>query len=365
MSNTTINLTRHPVGKDGRGINLPVDGGSHLYEGAMVSQLDATAMLVPGSTASSGSCVGVATHEVNNTGSDGDKRCLIETDRIFAFANATAGDACSEATAIFSIVYMYDDHTIADNDNGGARDPAGLFCGMEEDGRVRVYVGMRRLTSTELADLAATGGAALVGIADAGTFTAETTVEGATQELYQNALSAQKQVNIPLLSFLEAATGAPMIVFADGATSQPGTQITDSKCPTVRWNDHATPAKIMGTVAMPQDLDDSKLVTVHALVSKTGATVGDATKLTIEAFEIVPAALHDADTDFGGDTDAVVGDATAKTVTELTLTLTAANIHASPEGLAISIKPKDGTLGTDDLLLHAAWLEYTPKLMTS
>ena len=51
MSNTSINLLRRPYGKGGRDIHLPVDGGSHIYEGSLVSQLASTAMLVPGSTA--------------------------------------------------------------------------------------------------------------------------------------------------------------------------------------------------------------------------------------------------------------------------------------------------------------------------
>ena len=33
--------------------------------------------------------------------------------------------------------------------------------------------------------------------------------------------------------------------------------------------------------------------------------------------------------------------------------------------MTFSIKPKAGTLGTDDAFLHAAWLEYTPKLLPS
>ena len=109
----------------------------------MVAQLDGTAMLVPGSTASSGPCIGVASHGQDNAdGSDSDLRVIVETDRIFLFANAGGGDACSEATLLGSVVYMYDDHTIADNSNSGARQAAGYFAGMEPDsgGKVRVLI---------------------------------------------------------------------------------------------------------------------------------------------------------------------------------------------------------------------------------
>lgn len=358
MSNTTKNLIRRPYGKDGREVFLPVDGGSHIYEGTLVAQLG-TGMLVPASTASAGPAIGVAVTECDNTsGSDGDKRCRVEIDRIFEFANGLTTDACSEATTLYAVVYSGDDHTIFDNDGSATLKPAGRFMGMSEDGKVRVFVGMANLGD-------AFEDASNIAISDAGSFTAATDAESAFAELYQHAKSIQKQVNIPLTAALEVATGAMMTVFADGSSSVPGTQLTNSKACSVRWNNHATPAAIAVTVAMPQDLDDTANVVFHALVSKTGATVGDATKLTVGAFEQTVGALHDADTDFGGDTDAVVGNATAKTVTELTLTLAATDVHATPSSMTFTIKPKAGTLGTDDFCLHAAWLEYKGKLLTS
>ncbi len=141
MSNATSNLRCYPYGKGGRDIVTPVDGGAHLYEGTLVAQLTATGMLVPGSTASSGPACGVATHEQDATAvADSVVRCTIETDRIFLFANGATTDACSEATLLGSVVYMLDDHTVADNNGGATLQPAGLFAGMEPDGKVRVYV---------------------------------------------------------------------------------------------------------------------------------------------------------------------------------------------------------------------------------
>ncbi len=219
--------------------------------------------------------------------------------------------------------------------------------------------------NADLASSANGKGAALVAIEDAGSFTATTNVEAALAELYQDAESVQKQINIPITSAIDAATGALLAVFADGDTTTPGTELSNSKAVSVRWNNHATPGAIAFTVPMPQDLDDAANVVFHALVSKTGATVGDATKLTIGAYEQTVGALHDADTNFGGDTGAVTGDATAKTVTELTRTLALADIHATPSAITLTIAPKAGTLGTDDLLLHACWLEYKGKLLAS
>ena len=58
-------------------------------------------------------------------------------------------------------------------------------------------------------------------------------------------------------------------------------------------------------------------------------------------------------------------DATAKTVQEETLTLAAADVQAHPGALTVTLQPKDGTLGTDDVIVLAAWLEYKRKLLTS
>lgn len=145
MANATANLLRHAVGGPGPYLfDLPVDGGSHIFDGTFVSQLTATGMLVPYSTASSSHCVGVSQHEADNSaGADGAKRCLVECGRVYAFANGTAGDALSEAVVIGSVVYATDDHTVAKTSNTGARKAVGFFMGMEDDGRVRVLVDPR------------------------------------------------------------------------------------------------------------------------------------------------------------------------------------------------------------------------------
>lgn len=142
MANTTVNLLTEAIGSGGiLTFDLPVDGGSKIYKGALVSQLTATGAVVPYSTASSSVCVGVAQHEVNNvSGADGDKRCLVESRRLYAFANGTAGDAFSEASLIGALVYGIDDNTVSKSSNSLARKPVGFFYGMQADGKVRVLV---------------------------------------------------------------------------------------------------------------------------------------------------------------------------------------------------------------------------------
>ena len=74
---------------------------------------------------------------------------------------------------------------------------------------------------------------------------------------------------------------------------------------------------------------------------------------------------YDADADFGGDTDAMVGDDTTKHVQHVTLTLALANLAAYPNLMEITIKPKAGTLGTDDVIMLGVFIAYKKKLLTS
>ena len=179
-----------------------------------------------------------------------------------------------------------------------------------------------------------------------------------------HAVSAQKQISVHLGTGILAA-GTPMAAFADNAASQPGVTLVNSKAMGIRWNNNGTQVAVFYQIDMPQDIDDTAPLVLHALVSKSGATLGDAVKLTVAGFFQTVAALHDADTDVGGDSNALTGDATAKTVTELTYTISAADLPASPSSLTFSIKPKDGTLGTDDCIVSSLWFEYTGKLLTS
>jgi hypothetical protein len=166
----------------------------------------------------------------------------------------------------------------------------------------------------------------------------------------------------PLSSLWLASTGVVLAVFADGASPTPGTQLTDSEALTIRWNNHATPTAVGCQFLMPRDCDINSPMVFNALCSKTGATGADATSLTVTAFNTgVIGALHDADANFGGASNALTGTATAKTVAQLTRTLAAADLAAYPASTSITFTPTAGLLGTDDFLLHAAWLSYTRR----
>jgi hypothetical protein len=216
--------------------------------------------------------------------------------------------------------------------------------------------------ATHIADAVAAHSASAISIADAGTFTAETEVEAALQEIYQDALTTKGIINIPTPVF--SAAGVALAAFADGASDVPGYCVT-AKGLGVRWNDHAAPLAVGTKVMVPPDADITANMTLHILAAKTGATQADATKFTVGAFNNVVDAAYDADATFGGDTTAMVGDDTAKHVQHVTLALALADLAAYPAAVELTIKPKDGTLGTDDVIMLAAWVEYQKKLLTA
>lgn len=202
--------------------------------------------------------------------------------------------------------------------------------------------------------------------ADVGGFTTATTHEAQLQEIYQD-LKTTKLI-VPV-RFGMLAAGTPLAAFADNASSNPGITLANSKAAGYRWNNNGTQTAIwtVDGVAIPYEADVSANATLRILCSKVGATVGDATTFTVTAFAQTVGGLHDADSDFGGTSSAITGNSTSKTVQQSTLTLALADLAAlaSPACLSMSIKPTDGTLGTDDMIVHAVFIEFKRKLRTS
>lgn len=166
-------------------------------------------------------------------------------------------------------------------------------------------------------------------------------------------------LNLPLGAFTEQ-DGTALADFADGASTTPGWSAGDESHG-IRWNNHANPDPISTSVPTPPDFDNSANATLKILAAKTGATAGDAVTWLVEAFNNVDGALYDADADYGGTSSAMTGDATAKTCQLETLTLATANLPAAGGVIVLTIQPTDGTLGTDDVILLGAWIEYTRK----
>jgi hypothetical protein len=191
----------------------------------------------------------------------------------------------------------------------------------------------------------------LNGVAQCGVFMGPTALASA---------GAMAEVVIPLNSFVDA-DGDPLAKFASAASPTFGLNLADSEALNIRWNNDAAPGTALCQVALPSNLDDARPAVLEFLVSKSGATVGDATTLTVTAFIVAPGDLHDADANAGGVTNALVGNATAKTTTLLSLTLAAADIPANARSMTFTVTPTAGLLGTDDLMLHDVRLRYFRK----
>lgn len=183
-------------------------------------------------------------------------------------------------------------------------------------------------------------------------------------ETISAAFGGPSSKEIPLMSFTRADTGAPLAVFANAASgtgAAPGTQLTNSKALTIRWNNDSAFVGILASFLIPRDADVTETITLKMNVSKTGATLADAAVMVIAAYNQAVGALHDADTDFSGNTGALTGDLTAKTISTLSLATPWAttDLAAYPTSVSLVITPS--VLATDDLVLHAVWIEYTRK----
>ena len=163
------------------------------------------------------------------------------------------------------------------------------------------------------------------------------------------------------------ATGAPLAIFANGASSVPGLYSDGTKVQGVRWNNAATLNAIMASRAYPSDMDQTVVPSLVVYAAKVGATLADASTFDVGLYNQVVGALYDADSNFGSTTGAMTGDAASKTEQSVTLAtpISVADLAAPPASLTVSIKPTDGTLGTDDLVLIRVRIFYTKKLLAA
>jgi len=346
---------------DGVELDFPVYESVTIYGGAFAA-VNAAGYALPGSDTSGLIFEGVATEQKDNaSGSSGDLDVTLRRRGLF---KAILDTAITQAN-VGDNVFLVDDQTVdlaANVDNN-------IYCGV-----IAKYIDTTHAwidiepaiqqadVATHIADASAAHAASAISVADSDGHTDETTVEAALAEIYQSLLTAKGIIDIPMPVMTDA--GVALAAFSDGDSATPGYCVT-AKGLGIRWNNHATPTPVGTKVIVPPDADVTANMTLHILAAKTGATAEDATKFTVAAYNNVVDALYDADANFGGDSSAMTGDATAKTVQHETLTLALANLAAYPAAMELTIQPKDGTLGTDDVILLGAWIEYQKKLLTA
>ena len=155
--------------------------------------------------------------------------------------------------------------------------------------------------------------------------------------------------------------GTALAIWADGANPQAGYAVqTTTETTGLRWNNHANPDPVTTSFIVPKDMDVTQACTLYFLASKVGATVGDAVTWTVLIYSVGDGDLHDADASFGGASSAMTGNSTSKTLQLESLAL-AADSMSQDDVVTFSVGPTDGTLGTDDVILHAVYLDYVKR----
>lgn len=119
--------------RNGKNFSFPVDGGSIIYQGALVG-LNAAGYLVPASAIATIRIVGIALEQVDNSdGSDGDVACEVESG-VFRFDNSSAGDAIT-LLHVGRTVFAVDDETVGLTEGAsGNRPAAGVVVDVDDEG---------------------------------------------------------------------------------------------------------------------------------------------------------------------------------------------------------------------------------------
>lgn len=314
-----------------------------FYKGAIVAKrIDSDLVEIPEAAFPRTDLIplGIVAYTLDMTGkANGDCSVVVEPGNKRDFKTGTGANEITP-NHVGQTWYLYDDETAYLTSDGGTLSPGGTIVFVDEDeynGATNVVLHFDYEQVQVLSGIAA----------------------------INNSLeSSLGHIDLSPANFV-LLTGAPLAAFANGASAVPGTAIVDSKLFAIRWNNNATLDGVLASFRMPEDCDIAANMIARVYASKTGATLADAPTFAIGAYNQVVGALHDADANFGGTTGAMTGDAAAKTEQAVSVTLALANLAASPAGVTLTVKPTDGTLGTDDLVMHGVRIYYTKKLVAA
>jgi hypothetical protein len=142
MANATKDLAiTRSSSPDGRTILLPMGDTETVFGGTMVAQDTADGGVERINTGAPGlQCVGVATHGQVGGAATADEVVAVETGRVFVFNNSGTDAITYANTQIGEDIFAEDDNTLGATDQTASLAKAGTFDGLEDDGRVRVYI---------------------------------------------------------------------------------------------------------------------------------------------------------------------------------------------------------------------------------
>jgi hypothetical protein len=199
--------------------------------------------------------------------------------------------------------------------------------------------------------------AATVSIADAGNYTAQTTVEAALQEIYLHLLGTQGFLPVPLATLKTGSTD-----FVSGTSAVTSFLATDTTPKIGRITNATDPAQVVtwatGDVGpvffqmpLPPDLDEGAALVLHARVKGSGAV--NIPTWTIKSY------FNEGDTLVS---DSIAASTATTTWTEVTGTIAAADVPAGAQTLSCSLTPAAHT--TNHFYMSAMWFEYSRVKLT-
>jgi len=193
--------------------------------------------------------------------------------------------------------------------------------------------------------------AATVSIADAGEYTAQTTVEAALQEIYKDLLTIYGTTEIPLTSI----TREDGTALTTQATTVAGFSQIGNKEVVINIPINCTAGEaLQATISIPYDLDDTADVLVEALVSKAA----DLDTLTLDC-EVYPCAAGDLQ---NADIQDTAAQAIVAAGTVLSFTCGADGVLAAPGTMTV-VLTLGGTNDGDAVYIYGLWLKYKKKLV--
>lgn len=201
-----------------------------------------------------------------------------------------------------------------------------------------------------------------VTVSDAGAYTDRSSLESILQGLMRD----MQVIEFHPSTFVINGT-TPLAAFADNAAANPGIALVNSEAVGVRFNNSSTQNQVLWQ-ARPiplSALSATAAPVLNVLASKTGATLADATTFVVTAFCNAQGELNDVGVNIGGTTSALTGNATAKTIQKVTLTMTSfaegltGPLPVTTDAvLSLSIAPTANTLNTDDVTIHRVWITF-------
>lgn len=200
--------------------------------------------------------------------------------------------------------------------------------------------------------------AATVSIADAGSYTAQTTVEAALQEIYLHLLGTQGFLPVPLPTLKTASTD-----FVSGTSAVGSFLATDTTPKIGRITGATDPAQVVTwatgdsgpvffQIPLPPDLNEAANLVLHARVKSGGAT--NTPTWTIKSY------FNEGDTLV---TDSIAASSATSTWAEVTGTIAAADVPSGAQTLTCSLTPAAHT--TNEFYMSALWFEYSRVKLTA